>query len=348
MKPKDILNADMAMLGGWIKSGWHLWLAELHDMIPDKWRAMLMRDSQVIAHYSANETYEFYKNGHLLDILPVRQNQSVILALNPSQVLMRTLSLPKLSMKDLRALIALDMDRLTPFSVNDVLFDIELLENSKDDRKQSLLLAVVPKATAIAVLKHARDSGLSPQSLKITAKNYGDVLSFNFLRHCGGENGANNTINSAQFWWIAAITLFASNIGFAILRDMNETSTLQTQVELQSAAARTGQMLQQRVTNEHQRRQAILQRQSDSNILQLLDTLSQRLPVQAWVQRLSLKDGRIRLIGFAKNNTDIMTILRQVPALSNVQSTSTDVPTELSTEQQPFDITATLRKSGDT
>lgn len=348
MTPKDILNADMATLGGWIKSGWYWWLAELQAMVPDKWRGLLTRQSRVIARHSPNGTYEFFKNGRLLDALPVRQHQPVILALNPSQILIRTLSLPKLSAKDLRALVALDMDRLTPFSADEVLFDIKLVENKYDARKQTLLLAIVPKATATAALEHARASGLSPQSLKVSDKNPGDVLPFDFLRHSNGKNGSKNGITPRQFWWATATILCVSNIGFAILRDINETSTLQAQVELQSQAARTAQMLQRRVMNEHQRRLAILQQQSDNNILQLLDSLSQRLPTDAWVQRLSLKDGRIRLIGFAKNNIDVMAILRRSPALSNVQSTSADVPTELSEGQQPFDISATLRKTGDT
>ncbi len=347
MTPKDILNADMATLGGWIKSGWHWWLTELQAMIPKKMRTLLVQQSQVVACHSANGTYEFFKNGRLLDDLPVRQHQPVTLALAPSQILMRTLSLPKLSMKDLRALVALSMDRLTPFRAEDVFFDVELLENSKDSRKQSLLLAVIPKATATAALEHARASGLLPQSLKISGEKAGDVLSFDFFRNGGGDNVSNGGITPRIFWWATAAILLISNIGFAILRDINETSALEAQVELQSQAARTAQMLQRRVITEHQRRQAILQQQSNNNILFLLESLSQHMPASAWVQRLSLKDGRIRLIGFAKDDIDVMAVLRRSPVLSNVQSTSADVPTALSSGQQPFDISAAVRKVGD-
>jgi general secretion pathway protein L len=346
MKTADILNADMTTLGGWIKSGWQWWLAELQAMIPDKWQYLLIQQSRVIAVRSPNGLYQFYKNGRLLDHLPVREHQPVTLALPASQILMRSLSLPKLPPKDLRALVALDMDRLTPFSADDVLFDLHLLDNSLDARKQSVLLAIVPKVAANTALDRARASGLSPQSLKISGKATGDVLPFNFLRYGTGDSRSPAGITSRQFWWATAMILLISNIGFAILKDINETSTLQAQVELQSQAARITQMLQRRVTVEHRRRELIVEQLSNNNILAVLENLSLRLPSGAWVQRLSLKDGRIRLIGFGKNKIDVLAALRRSPFLANVQSTSTDVPTALSTGQQPFDVSATLRPAG--
>jgi general secretion pathway protein L len=346
MKAADILNADMTTLGGWIKSGWHWWLAELQAMVPEKWRTLLALQSRVMAERSPNGLYIFYKNGRLLDHLPVREHQPVTLLLSPSQILIRNLSLPKLSAKDLRALIALDMDRLTPFGANDVLFDLQLLDSNEDARKQPLLLAILPKAAATAALDHARTSGLTPKSLKISDKIAGKALPFDFMRHGTGDSVSSAGITARQFWWATAMILLVSNIGFAILRDINETSTLQAQVELQSQAARTAQMLQRRVTTEHQRRQEIIQKLANNNILAVLENLSLRLPSGAWVQRLSLKEGRIRLIGFAANDIDILASLRRSPFLTNVQSTSSDVPTALSTGQVPFDVSATVRHSG--
>jgi general secretion pathway protein L len=345
MRPKDILNADMATLGGWLKSGWHWWLEELHAMIPEKWRTALASQSRIIARRGADGGYQFFKNGRTLESLPVRQYQPVTLALPENHGLMRTLSMPLLSRKDLRSIIALDMDRLTPYHTEDVLFDFRLLERDAHIRKQPLRLAIVPKATAMAAVEHAQASGLIPKSLTLSGETPGDILPFDFMRYGMGSGTATSALSARQFWWAVASIMLMSNIGFAIIRDINETSSLRERVTLQTQAAKTAQMLQRRVITEHQRRLAVLKKASDTDVLFIINSLSQQLPAGAWVQRLSLKDGSIRLTGYASDGIDVLAALRRSPVLTNVQATSSEIPTQISAGQ-PFDVTATVRQAG--
>jgi general secretion pathway protein L len=94
-----------------------------------------------------------------------RRNVHVLL---PSGSLLRKrLELPLPVRENLRSILALEMDRLTPFSADQVYFDFRILSSGPHNQRLSLELAVVQRERVDDWLELLRRSGLVPRSIGI-------------------------------------------------------------------------------------------------------------------------------------------------------------------------------------
>lgn len=340
----SLLTMDVVTLRNALMRGAVWWCDEMRAMAPRRWngaernrmRPVIQRDGDVYRLIggdgpSANAFADAASfPGHAGE---------VTLCLVPSLGLQRTMVLPPLSNADLRSVIALDMDRLTPFFADQVLFDI--LPLSRDPSEVRVMLGIVRKEDGAAAVEHARSRGFTPVEVALPDDQGRAFIHFRDLDVLGKADSARWTPRRA---WAAFACLLLLNAGLFLFGQVSEIEDLRHRVELSRPKALAAQKIRVSVEAENVRRAELLGLKHRNDPLPLLAAVTDRLPDGAWVQRLEWDGSQLRLKGWSSGGVDILGLIEADPLLGDVhQESTTIVP---GNGRMPFEIVAKRENGG--
>jgi general secretion pathway protein L len=338
----DILNADMSAVGRMIQDGFAWWTRELIDMAPAWLRGLADSRPNLTAEPAPDGSYVFMRGGK--KVMPALgsggRGTPVTLLLPPAGFLVREVVVPAMTDGDIRRLIALDIDRLTPFRAEAVYVDVAFKRGGVDEAtRRRVAIAVIGRDAADEALARARSAGLDPRALGVGAARQEDTL-FDFLpiiRRARGERSNRSRLLA----WGAVALLLVVNLTVATLRDMGEIGHLRRVVNAQRAPRDQVLRLRRQVLDETARRVLVARSHGQGEPLRALDAATRALPDGAWVQRLSWDGKAMRLAGYRQANVDVVTALRASPLLTNVRNSTGD-SLGRTAAGQPFDVTADM------
>lgn len=338
MSATDLLNTDVSSLAGTLRAGLGWWLGELGQMVPERWRRPFETRPALTAEPAPDGGYRFSRNGRPA-APPAKAGRPtpVALLLPREAALVREVEAPALSDADIRRMLALDVDRLTPFRAELVYVAVALGRGRDSEGRRPAALAVVPREAANAALAHARASGLDPQAIGI-AHAAGIEAGLDFLPQMD-EAAAGRSARSRLYVWGAVALLLAANLGVAILRDELDLGRLRAAARAEQPALDQALRLRRQVLDEDARRERIVRAHVRDEPLRPIDAASRAMPNGAWVQRLSWNGHTLRLAGYKQEGVDVLAALRASPGFANVRNSTADIPSRLAAGQ-PFDITA--------
>lgn len=336
MTLQEILNADMATLGRWLRSGWDWWLAELRALAPAGLSAQLGARDQIVARPQPGGRFEVVARG--VPLPPGRQGGvSATLAVDPGDCLIREMRLPALARADLEKLVALDLDRLMPFPAGEAVVAVEPGPRGGDGR-QSVTIAALPRPRAAALLDAASAARIDVRRMGVADAR---GVRFDFLPAL--QAGRHAGLKPAQLWWAIVGLLFALNLAVLIIRDVEATRSLEELVAVSGQTAATARQLRARVMAEDARRQAQVAQRRATDPLPLLADVTRALPDGAWVQRLSWDGAQLRIAGFKRAEVDVVAALRKLPRFGQVRSSGADVAARQE-QGEPYDVTAMVKE----
>ena len=352
MRLGELLDADVAVLGprllGSARASFDWWVEELQGMVPASLRAAGGSGRRRVAERQGAGRYVLVgRDGRARPHTPGRAPVQAALRLADDEVLVRRLNAPPLPTRDLRRMMALDVDRLTPFRADEVYIDVVLPPPPAGSlATRPILVGVVARAVADLAVMEARAAGLEPSGL-IAAGEGEAVLAFLPAMRSAGALGAAR--RGAGLGWTAVAALVALNVGYWIWRDSRSLSDLQAAVVAQQPQVQRVAALRASLTAETQRRCALAAALAADEPLRALDAVSRALPDQAWVQRATFASASIRLAGYHTPGVDVVPALKREPLLANVQSVSSEVAASDSGASasgagagDPFDVSADL------
>ena len=345
MSLQEILNSEMDLASVSAAAGraWRWWVAELAAMLPPAWRSGLSSRPRLFAEREASG-WRYWRDGEPLadDRPPPGAQRGPGLLLPGEAVLVRRIEVPRMPPADVRRMLALDIDRLSPLGGGLIHFDSEVIDRDGEGGKQTLLLGIVRRAAARQLVETAGAEGLSPAALSVRLDGDGEPQRFDFLpavREAAGERPA---ANARPWWWAAVGVLFLLNFAVLVGRDMASVSHLKKLVDSQRPAAEAAMRLRLRVDREQARREDLVRRGSASEPLRMLAALTGALPKGAWVQRLEWNGQAIRIVGSKSGELDMPAAIRGSGFFTNPRPlTAASAPRPESV--QPFDITADAR-----
>ncbi|HEY2178330.1 MAG TPA: PilN domain-containing protein [Caulobacteraceae bacterium] len=347
MSLTDALNSemDLASLAALARRGLGWWLEELAAMLPKGWRARLSSRPRVFAESLGEGRWRMWRDGRKLGegLSPSEAGQPIGVLLDPAQVLIREVETPPMPVSDVRRMLSLDIDRLSPLSPALIHFDFEVVDPGAPGTNQKVVLGVVAKAAAAQAVDAARAAGLEPGRLSANAQGEGFSPRFDFLPAVLAARGEARRRPKA-WWWTAVAVLAVANLAVFVGRDMVGVARLQRLVEAQQGAAGAAQAVKSQVQGEDARRRALIAAGARSEPLEMLNVLTQGLPAGAWVQRLEWNGRTLRLIGFKPSGADIAAAVRGTGEFTNPRAIATDTAPD-ATGGQPFDITADAGKA---
>ena len=344
MELKDILNADLGDVGQWIRQGFAWWIDELNSLVPEGWRANFSRRPRFDVEFIEQPPGQrFWRDGRLVELAAPPRGAAgrVGVLLDQTQVLSREIDYPLLPFNDLRRMIALDVDRLTPFRADSVVTDVEVIHRDADAGRQTVALGVVPRAAAAEAAARARAAGLEPVAIR--ARTGEGEVRFDFLPALLAAEGVAPSGRRVLYWRAAVVALLLINVFTLVFRDMADVNDLSQTVGSQSATANVALRLRQNVERETARRRALLDRRARGEPLRVVNAVTRALPNGVWLQRLEWNGQSIRLVGLKTAAFDVPAAIRGSPAFTNPRALAMDVSTR-SGQGEPFDVVADAEK----
>ncbi len=345
MTLQELLNADVGSIGEWARQGFAWWLDELATLTPASWRQRMSSRPRRIVEPTSTAGWRQWYNGRLLTEAQAskRRTDDVGLILPADAVLVRRLEYPRLPLNDVKRMVALDLERLSPLAPELIFHDVAVVDRDAGDGRQSVLLGVVPRMTAMRWLETARADGLSPVVLGAAIAEGSPDYRFDFLPSVQAASGERNDKRLLRYWWAGVGGLLAANLAVLVIRDMIDVSHLRQNIDEQKAAVDAASQLRGRVQSEEAHRLDLLARQGLGDPLRVIDALSHAVPAGAWVQRLEWNGQTVRIVGFKTAEVDLLAALRASPLFINPRVATAETPAKPGVSP-PFDITADVGK----
>ncbi len=338
MKTGTFLDLDMTSLGQTLGDFWRWWVSEISAMMPAFLQTRAQKISGHIVHWQSDGALWFEGEAFEVNLsTPVRAATIVI---PQSNVLIRSVEMPALSMVDLRKIVMLDLDRLMPFPPGSAYADVQFSDNQPVAGKRLVHIAAIPKDLARSIEFTARSNGLLPKALGVVEDG---TMKFDFLFALQSDGSVPPRGTGVAVWWAAVALLFALNLGLFIYLDQQRVDRMTALVDSQSLSAVGARKVANRIAKEDQLRADILAKRSKSDPLAELALTTKQMPQGVWVQRYSASADVLRLAGYKQSGTDLLGTLRKSGRFSTIRATTAEGAAESGTGQ-PFDVTAEIRR----
>ncbi|MCF7222097.1 PilN domain-containing protein [Marilutibacter chinensis] len=221
------------------------------------------------------------------------------LLLPASTCLRRRLRLPAAAADRLRDVVGFEVDRQTPFAAEAVVYDARVLGHHDGDGQLDVELVVVPRA-ALAPQRDALGALAADLAGVDVAGPDGVPIGVNLLPP--SERRLQRDPWRLWNWGLAALAVTACGLMlWQVLENRRAAADVfEQQIGAQAAAGRQAAAQRQRLVSLI-KGQAFLdtQRAARPTAVEVIDELTRRLPDSTYLEKLSLEDRRMMLIGLS-------------------------------------------------
>ncbi len=237
-------------------------------------------------------------------------DRRLALLLPPAMVLRRKLTLPLAARKNLRQVLAFEMDRQTPFTAAQVYWAPHVLTTPATASHFSTELVVVTHATLDPLLAHLSAQGLAVDAVDVDCS--GGRLGVNLLppgqipRHVRPRRRLNLLLAAT------CLLLSAFVLGQWLHNRREALTQMEATVASMHGEAQQVAALRQQVQDDAGAAGFLAQRKRRSvSLLSLLQEVTTRLPDNAWLERFSVDNtGQIGLQGQSQQATKLLDALK--------------------------------------
>lgn len=325
------LDTDMGTLGRIAARGWSWWVDEMAGMLPAALRPRRAIPPGQRLSWDGVELRVAAHGG------PPQAGAASVL-IDPALVLTRTVDRPALPLGDLKRMIALDLDRLTPFALDSAISDAATIGPGSLPNMVQVRVAAIAKPVAEAIATACADAQIVPRAIGLADAD-GSTLAADFLPAMRSVGLIGTGRSAAGIWWAAVALGFALNLALLVYQDMARVETLQALVDQQQRPAGAARKLAAAIQREEQRRDTLLAERRAGDALGVLALTSRTLPRGAWIERLAWDRSQFRISGYKPASLNLLKALRDSGKFEAIRTTVADVATE-SAEGEPFDISA--------
>lgn len=312
---------------------WRELVAALLSLLPARVRALVEGDDQRLFLLRQHDEVELVAAGRrgdtVLGRLPLddasalddarhRLDGSAVprwLLLPVSQVLRRTLVLPVAAEPRLREVLAFELDRQTPFSADQVSFHGRVLSRDAAAQQLGVELLVLPRsrldAEVLALGALADDlAGVD------VLDDGGRRLGVNLLPESRREHRSDPVRRlNAALAVVAVVALFAALL-LTLANRREVRDDFRAQVEAATAQARQARLLRNQLQVSAQAANFLAAtRASRPTMLEVLDDITRRIPDDTSLDKLSINDDNLVMVGHSRAAPALVALLQESPLL---------------------------------
>jgi len=218
------------------------------------------------------------------------QDLRLALCLPQDAVLRRRLSLPEAARDNLRQIGAFEMDRQTPFRIDQVYYDLRELPGAVPAGRIAAELVAVPRAAVDAQLEQLRNAGIAIDAVDLSD---GDKrLGVNLLppEMARVHRDPRRRLNMGLA--AAALVLLLLSLGQWLHNREDALATMQSQVDDMRADAQKIADLRKQLEDSAGASGFLARRKTESvAIVDILQDLTARIPDDTWLERFSVDSG---------------------------------------------------------
>jgi len=233
----------------------------------------------------------------------------VTLRLPAGQVLRPNIEVPVAAAENLREVLAFEMDRHTPFSADEVLFDFRAAGSDAELQRLNVEVLVARKRDVDAALALAATMGLSPD--RVTGPEAG-AETFNLLPQAERPRPSRLVPRLVAAMAVVTLVLAGVALGLWFARQQETLERLEARVaELRATTGETGR-LEEKVAHLLAVSGYLAgEKRLRPQMVEILDEVTRRLPDEHWLISYSLRDGTVRLAGYSDDPSSVLRLLEQ-------------------------------------
>lgn len=354
--PRHALSRFRLHWGRRLHDFWSWWSSELLGMLPGRLRALVGTGRQQLfleirgtdvavsrgtrTESGAAEQRVYPLNGGEPPSLPTGIGQ-VVLLLPREKVLAKPVSLPLAAEENLREVLSFEMDRLTPFSADQVYFDHTA--PARDPKKHTLTmdLLVAPRQTLDEPLAALARIGLHPDIVTTRGDN-ARPLAVNLL-FAQARRRRPVSVRRLNFLLAAlALVLLTTAAVLPLLYKSHMINALEPLLDAASARAVAAQRLSEEIEHLLANSQFLVEKKHTTPmLLHTLNELTRTLPDDTWLERLEVNGLEVQLIGVSGSAAALIPLLESAPFFQNARFRSPVTRAPLANEER-FHISAQI------
>lgn len=338
MSMGSLLNTDVKSLRAMALRGVGWWVGQIEQMLPAALRHARRAPRQLVIW--TDGTMRVVRKRASATVMP-RSGSRVALAVPTELAFLRTLQLPRMTGSDLRRVVELEAERLSPLPPSELLIGVDAPSDNGADKTMQVDVAVLPQRVAEQAIDAADAAGLAITGFGLIS-GPGRQARFDFMPALRERLLVPTRRSAGTIWWTLVGALFLINFVVMIVRDEQSVARLATAAEEQGPAVSAARAIQARAGEFDRLSRDVTARRAASDPLRALAVVSAALPAGAWVQRFTMTGPTVRLTGYRSGNADVVTALRRHPRIAAVRSNG-EQPLAPSPMGQPFDVVARLR-----
>jgi general secretion pathway protein L len=230
--------------------------------------------------------------------------------------LRKRLELPLAAEHDLDQLLRFEMDRLTPFRAEDVVFAQRVLARDLEQQRITVELQVAPRALVEQALAVAAACKVRPTRVELARPDAfepgpdpGGAPALNLLP-AEPEVAPASRLNR----WLAlvALALLAAALAIPLQQQRLTAADLERQVAIAKDAAQQSVQLRERLDQLDANVRFLSDQKGRTPMLtRVLAELTRVIPDQAYVEQLDVEGGLLNLRGLAATPSDLIGLLEQ-------------------------------------
>jgi general secretion pathway protein L len=233
------------------------------------------------------------------------------LRLPSDSVLSRDVLLPIAAARDLPAVLSFEMDRLTPFTVDEVFWSVSDVVPDRARARVSLQLSIVLRAPVEALSRALGRIGIIPSFIE--AKTGRIDLD---ATHRGRKLGRQALLRA-----LCGI-LFIACLAAPFIRQQMALNAVTQVIATYQPKAETAQALRQQLVTAAAGHSAIAEARQAGDALQVLAILTDALPDGTWLSDLTLKSGDLTFDGQSSDAAQLIGLLSSLPGLHDPSFTA--------------------------
>jgi len=270
-------------------------------------------------HPQTLETVELSRLSSIQSTRLKTNRRNVHVLLPSGSYLRKQLTLPLSAQEDLRGVLALEMNRLTPFSTEQVYFDFRILSSEPQNQSLSLELAVVQRERVDGWLTLLKRSGFVPRSIGIDNGWHGLNLLLPQLQQALSLKSIWPTFLLATLVLVLGTTAWY----LPLLKQQQRLQTFRSQVANLAPQVEEMKKLHWEIEELRTSSQQLIDiRRTTRPIVDIVLELTNLLPNDSWLRHLQVKTGEIVMTGETKREADLLVHLERSPMFKQVRFVS--------------------------
>ena len=245
---------------------------------------------------------------------------NVTLRLPAGQVLRPNVEVPIAAAENLREVLAFEMDRHTPFSADEVLFDFRVTGSDAELQRLGIELLVARKRDVDRALALAGTMGLSPECVTGPAAGEPGAEDFNLLPRADRPRPSRLVPRLVAMTAVVTLVLAGVTLGLWFERQQETLERLEARVaELRAATGETGRLEQKVAHLLAVSGYLVEQKRRRPQMVEILDEVTRRLPDEHWLISYSFRNGTVRLAGYSDDPSSVLRLLEQSSLFSEAR-----------------------------
>jgi general secretion pathway protein L len=245
-------------------------------------------------------------------------DRRLVLVLPAEVVLTRHLQFPPAVEPNLRQVLAFEMDRQSPFKADQVYFDYRA-EPIAGGRQLQVDLALAPRPVLDGLVERARGLELPLDAADVvSAGTMPHRQGFNLLPDSARARRSNPQLRMNLILAAAALALLVMAMQQAIANRTQALEGLRANVESARAEARTVTGLRNQLDGAVAGAGYLAERKRQApSVLRVLGDLSERVPDDTWLERMTFREGGLEIAGQSSESTKLIGVLQDSKVLAN-------------------------------